>query len=285
MGFFKNLVATDPETDRIRTYLADAPPGPRQEWLMWSAVQRIAQLPVASASSGGTAVTVADLAPASQIVRDVMEQDRELSAQMVRKAVVSLQHVFGGGMAGDFPESFDAGFATMGLDSPDRGGGVVFRGRAGDGIAEDQSAASKSLADFVIMFMQISVSPADERSQQPGWSTYVDLHTRPPGVDFEALAYDLVARVAVLIGRLRNSGQLLDNVSVFFAPVWRRVPALTEAGWYPAPNRTAKLVNGVAPLQRYWDGAAWTDRVRVRSNGDWRTGSFPLHDPPDPTVE
>jgi hypothetical protein len=248
---------------------------------MWATVCQIAELPVAAASRTGAAVTVTDLAPAVELVRRIMRQDRDLSAKLLRKAVVNLEAIFGGGMAGrDFGSNFEAGMAVMGLESPDGAGGVVFKGDAGAALGELDAQAARALADMVIVLMTLLVAAPEERPRQTGWSYYVDLHTGVPNRDVETDAYDFVSWIAILLGRLSNGGLLKGDVP-FLASPWGYVPVLTQEGWYPVPNKTAKLVDGIAPLQRYWDGSQWTDRVRIRNSGHWQEGSLPIHAPPD----
>jgi hypothetical protein len=276
MGFLRGRKEADPDEERIRAYVVAGPPGSRKEWIMWSAVQRIAETRVAARELAGTVVSLAELAPASQIVRDVMSQDRDLTGKLVRKSIVNLKFLLSDGMRDAFPRSFEVAFAAMGLESPEGQGGVIFAAGASGGLDDNDAQVAKNLGDLTIMFLQLLLAPAPERPREAGWETYVDLQTGRTGEDGEALSYDLVAWIAVMICRLRNTGQIKSGLP-FFEAHFRHIPRLTEAGWYPAPNRACELVDGIAPIQRYWDGARWTDRTRLRSGRDWHEHSLSLH--------
>ncbi len=278
MGIFKR--STDPEAERVLAYLDGAPAGSREEWLHWASVLRVGELPVATAERAGAVVTMSDLAPAVELIRHIMRQDRDLSGKLVRKSIVNLKAVLVGGMHGDFPANFESGVATMGLESLAGAGGVTFTEDSGSGLAAAHAQAARALADLVIALMTVHAAGPDEQPRQAGWKYYVELQTGGSDRDAEEDAYTLSAWSSVLINRLRNTDQLRADVPFFSWP-WGYVPELSQAGWYPAPNKTTKLVDGLAPFQRYWDGSRWTDRSRVRAGRDWRTGTDPLHDPPE----
>lgn len=269
---------TDPEETRVREYLAQGPPGPRTEWLMWRCVHRMGELPIAAAEHFGQVVTVADLQPATQAVCEVMQQDRDLSAWIARKAALNLQVLIDGAMPGDFGTSLQRAFSAMGLSSLVGQEGVAFVNGAGDGLPHDEANAAKAMGDLVIMMMTILVTPAPERPQTAGWSFFVELYTNTSG-DAEERAYDLIAWMAVMIARARAAGAFTADVP-FFSPQWARVPRLTEPGWYPNPPKHGEAISGVSQFQRHWDGTRWTDRVRVMTRSGWQVGSDSLHDAP-----
>jgi Protein of unknown function (DUF2510) len=278
MGFLRNLITEDPDDVRVRAYLAEGPPGPRTDWLAANASLRIAGTPIAQRERLGEVVTVPDLAPSSEVVRQVMAQDRDLSAWVARKAVMQLKAVLSGAITGDLAGDFRLGFAAMGLEIPDRGQVGFLDGNSAKSLSDTQAEAAKAMGNLTIEMMKILVTPAQERPRLAGWDFYVDLYTGGSGQDVETMAYDLTAWVSVLVARLLNEGRVPPVP--FLTAEFRHVPRLQEAAWYPNPAKHGEIVNGVATLQRYWDGQRWTDRVRIRDTSGWQTGSFSLHDRP-----
>jgi hypothetical protein len=274
MGFF--TTRADPDEQRIRAYLAEGHDGPRTDWLASAAVLRIAETPIAAPSRSGTVVALPDLQPATRLVRELMAQDRELSAWITRKMVVQLNSVLQYAMTGDFATDFATAFAEMGLVSEP---GAVRFARPHD-LPREQADGAKAMADIVICLMTILVTPAAERPRQAGWDVFVNLYTQRTE-ESESLAYDLIAWMAVMSARLRNTDRFTRPVP-YFGAEWRHVPRLTAAGWYPNPGKHGQLVDGVPAFQRRWDGRGWTQQVRMRTGRQWQTADITLfHAPTD----
>jgi hypothetical protein len=277
VGFFRTVGSADPDEERIRAYVADGRVGfPREDLLFSAAVLRVAETPVAAANRVGTPLTGTDLVATSEVIRTLMVQDRDLSAKIVRKAARMVSAVVSG-MPGDFGRNFGAAFATMGIDVGDGAGIAKLTAGSADRLADSEREPAQALAELVTVLVVMLAQPSEQQRAHPGWSFYSDLYSGASGEDVEGLAYDLIAWIAVMVARLLNKGQIAPTP--VFSSDRKRVPRLTEPGWYPAPNKKTELVDGVAPVQRYWDGSSWTDRIRIRDGRDWQIASVPLHDP------
>jgi len=98
-------------------------------------------------------------------------------------------------------------------------------------------------------------------------------------MDAEVVAYDVIAWTAIALGRLANQNLIRPGFPMM-TPKFRDVPTMDKPGWYPNPTKLGGIVNGDAVLQRFWDGIAWTDQVRMREGRRWATGHDSLHDEP-----
>jgi hypothetical protein len=275
VGFFSSLKESNPDDGRIRAYLDGAPPGSRLDWLAWGGFLRVADTPIAAADAFGRPVTVADVRPAAELVRGVMRQDRDLTGPLVRKALVNLKSVVAGMMSGAGEADTARAFEAMGVDLREEGFSDFLPGVA-EGFCEEDAAGARALADVVGSLLLLVLTDPRERPALGVWTLYSEFFAAEPGGERETLAYDLVAWIDVLIARLFNTGSATRPP--FLTDQFRHVPELTEPGWYPTPNKNANVVDGVATLQRYWDGI-WTDDVRVKSGRDWKSGSHSLDDP------
>jgi hypothetical protein len=260
-----------------RDYLASAPPGPRTDVLASSCVIQIRDLPVASRSHFGQSINLPDLEPASQLVRHVMRQDRDLSAWVARKAIVTLKSVMGSrAMSGDIATDFPLGLAAVGLQVGPSGS--VIPRPDGPGPSEQDPVSASGFGAIVIGLLVLLTSAPNERTTSPAWRLYEDLYTGASGDDVEDLAYDVTAWVSVLLARLFNAGHIGEGLDLF-GPNYRQAPPLRQPGWYPNPANFGGIMNGDAVFQRFWEGS-WTDRVRVREGGRWAYDSISLHASP-----
>jgi hypothetical protein len=112
-----------------------------------------------------------------------------------------------------------------------------------------------------------------------GAQFYVNLYTGEDGSDVEGFAYELIAWFAAVLARLGNRG-LVSSEAPQFNTAFGRVPRLTRPGWYPNPPKFGDTSSGDAEVQRYWDGAQWTARARVRRGRDWQEMEHSLHSIP-----
>src|SRR4051794_34766791 len=147
MSPFGKRKAPDPDDERVRAYLSEGQSGPRTDWLAAAAVVRIAATPVAARERYGEAVGVRELAPATELVRELMIQDRDLSAWIARKSVVQLKAVIGGAMSGDFARDFAEAFAAMGVEFPNGQGEARFIGDGGARFSDLERDAAQAFAD------------------------------------------------------------------------------------------------------------------------------------------
>ncbi|MFZ2112254.1 MAG: hypothetical protein WAU77_00830 [Solirubrobacteraceae bacterium] len=275
MGLFNRTVKA-PEDQTSREYLASAPPGPRTTALAASCVLQIAEIPLAGRERFGEVLTVAALEPASELVRNIMIQDRDLSAWIARKSIIQLKYILGSSaMSGDFGRDFDLGWAGVGLLSSSDG--PVIHPDSGATLSDEDLGGAVGFGQVVGGLLLLFSTTPEERRSSSGWSVYEDLYTGASGEDAETLGYDITAWVSVLLARLLNT-ERASNIP-FLGPEYRQAPPLPRPGWYPNPGKTGDITNGDAQFQRFWDGA-WTDRVRIREGREWNEGSLSLHAPP-----
>ena len=272
MPLFGRSREPNPE-DMAPAYLRSAPPMSRADNLAIACAQQVATLDVAGPSQLGTLLTVSSLEPASQVVREAMSQDRDLSAWIARKSGVMLHAAITGGMNGGVSENIDTAFAAAGLQIESE---VTVRepATAGDSVQRDGAAG---LGAACLALLQI-VSATPDRWSSHDRSFYVNLYTAEDGADVEGLAYDLVAWQSVVLGRLGHRRLINPQMPIFNA-AFGRVPRLERAGWYPNPPKFGDTSSGDAQIQRYWDGQ-WTPRVRVRQGSGWNEITHSLHDTP-----
>lgn len=275
MGFFSSRPSLEDQSSR--QYLEVAPPGPRTDLLAASCILRTSELPVASADQFGQVVTVAVLAPVSDLVRRIMFQDRDLSAWIVRKSVSYLQWIAENAMSGPFDSNFDVALSSVGLRAP-AGLGVHVLDESVQ-LTDVHREAAISLADLALSVLRALVfSRPDERGSSD-WRFYSRLYTGQGIDDVEGLGYDIIAWTSIVVARLLTAGRIVGAVPVF-APEYRAVQAMDTPGWYPNPPKYGGVVSGDAVFQRFWDGKDWTDQVRTRNGRGWEIGTLSLHQEP-----
>lgn len=264
---------SDDETSR--RYLASAPPGPRTEVLASACTQQVRELPVAAANQFGKAVTLAGIEPASSLVRKIMHQDRDLSAFIARKIMVHFKVMASSYMAGTLEENIAAFALAMGFSPPaEPRPGLTAQARGTLSPEDAQQANAFSTISFSVLRAVIVGSEAEAE-----YRLYVKLYTGAPDMEAEVVAYDVIAWTAIALGRLLNRNLIRPGFPMM-APHFRYVPAMDRPGWYPNPAKLGGIVNGDAVFQRFWDGIAWTDQVRMRQGRNWATGHNSLHDEP-----
>jgi Protein of unknown function (DUF2510) len=192
--------------------------------------------------------------------------------------MVNFDLIVRGGMEANEGENLAAAYAAVGLGPS---GNIPATLEQRLKLSEEESAESSGLAACA---MSVLGAIRAKKTDPAGWRSsdhflYEDLYTRASGAQVERLAYEIIAWASVIIARLMNA-DLLSRLLPTLGPDYEAVPRLTRAAWYPNPSRTGAIVNGIAEVQRYWDGQAWTERVRFRSLSGWRTGSMSLHAPP-----
>lgn len=87
------------------------------------------------------------------------------------------------------------------------------------------------------------------------------------------------AASSLALARLWNSSRLAPDIPTFRAE-YRDIPRLNGAGWYPHPSKARRLPNGNAEVRCHWDGARWTDRCQIWSEGRWTDVVWSPHAPP-----
>ncbi|MDQ8043128.1 MAG: hypothetical protein AAGC46_00850 [Solirubrobacteraceae bacterium] len=276
MGLFGKTPAPAPEDLTSRQYVAVAPPGPRTTNLASAAYLAVRSLPIASAERFGALLTIAEVSAATETVRALMIQDRDLSGWVARKALVQLHAILGGAMSNDYGQNLERAYSAAGFVAPP--GGVPVRpSEPAPHLDDTQLAGSIGLGTLVQALLS-AVVVKDVDANPGGMAQLSDLYTGASGEDVETTAYDVIAWVSIVLSRLDHGGEFSTPVP-FFDEQFRAIPRLARAGWYPNPANAGGIENGDARFQRFWDGA-WTDRVRLREGKGWSTGSVSLHQMP-----
>jgi hypothetical protein len=176
-------------------------------------------------------------------------------------------------MSGTLEENIDTFASAMGFPSPANPNLVA---QARDKLSPEEANQANALAAISFSVLRAFILGREAASD---YRMYVKLYTGAPDMDVEAVAYDIIAWTAIALGRLMNQNLILMGLPTM-APSFRNVPPMDKPGWYPNPAKLGGIVNGDAVLQRFWDGNAWTDQVRMRKSKRWATGSDSLHDEP-----
>lgn len=262
---------SDEETSR--RYLASAPPGPRTEVLTSACTQHIRELPVAAAGQFGKAVTAAGIEPASGLVRKIMHQDRDLNAFIARKIMQHFKVIALNFMSGTLEENIATFESSMGFTTSAEPELVA---QARDTLSPEEVKQVNALAVISFSVLRAFILGREAEAQ---YRFYAKLYTGAPDMDVESVAYDIIAWTAIAVGRLMNRNLIRPGFPMM-TPDFRNVPAMDKPGWYPNPTKLGGIVNGDAVFQRFWDGTAWTDQVRMREGRRWVTGSNSLHGEP-----
>lgn len=274
MGFFTK--SRPPEELTCREYLAVALPGPRTEALAISCIQQLADAPIAAPECYGDVLTPERLADGSAVVRDTMRQDRDLSAWVARKTMMTVNQLVRGDDASlELREGGESEVLVLALAAAGISDGVsprITREPGVTGPSPDSQQAALNLAATALAVLRASLGTASP----PEKALYEDLYTGHSGEDVEHKGYEISAWGAVLAGRLVNRGVPVMR----FAERYRSVPRMERPGWYPNPAKTGEIIGGEAQFQRFWDGSAWTDRVRILKGREWSEHTLSLHGPP-----
>lgn len=283
MGFFKRS-PPPPEELTSRRYLELAPPGPRTEALASSCVLRMLRTPSSAADRYGELITIDELQSGTSLVRDIMVQDRDLSAWVARKSLVQLNAFLRGQGAGEdmskggWNKNTLLALTAVGIEPTgiDRSGEAALRiSTPGNPSSEKDQAAALHMASAALAVLFAALGNPSAREKR----FYVELYTGEGGKDVETKGYQITAWTSILEGRLINA----DVLSIRFQHDYSEIPAMWCAGWYPNPYNTGAIINGDAQVQRFWDGSAWTDRQRILRGGSWTEVVASLHD--DPTID
>lgn len=273
MGLFSSKNSED---EICKKYLATAPIGSRIDVLAAACAHQVRDLPVSTASSFGLPLTIEALLPASECVRGLLVQDRDLSGTTARKAMQHLHVVMSGFMQGSsYGENMDTALAAIGLLSEPQ---IHVSPEHRENLSSADADVAVAIANTALSVLRSLVLGAGEASPSE-YQFYVALHTREGARDMEALAYDIIAWESVVLSRLLNTGRVANGLPTM-ASQYSRIPAMTEAGWYPNPNRAGDIVGGVASIQRLWNGFEWTEQVRIRQGKSWETTAVSLRSAP-----
>jgi hypothetical protein len=260
-----------------RRYLEVAPPGPRTEGLAASCVLRIATTPVAARDRYGDVITIDELRSAAGVVGETMAQDRDLSAWIARKVAVQLNFALTGDRTD--PDMSKAGLTSnailalqaVGIRPAGSGAELEFCEAVDLPVADRDRALDLDLAKRSLAVLIAAVGEPSRRQRR----LFEDLYAGARGSQAERDGYEITAWTSILIGRLISC-----DIVPAFDRRYRDIPAMSEAGWYPNPGTTGQIVGGDPQFQRFWDGAHWTDRARVRQSGRWIEQAVPLHAAP-----
>ena len=243
-----------------RTYLGRANGRLRKSAITLACVNQVMTLPVAAAESFGQPLAHwLGLQPASDVVHDLLRQDRSLAAWVARDCLVTLDALLHG-MDPSQDDALETALGAAGL----RSGPVI-------DPFEAEHVPPKATEDVLRLANRVlSIFFAFERADGSGRAHrgFYERMFAARSMSAALMAHDIAAWTAVVIGRLVHTGYL-DEMP-WMAPEFHRVPAMTVPDWYPNPFQMGEIINGEAAWQRYWDGTDWTDRIRRRGADGWR---------------
>jgi hypothetical protein len=268
-------------SETSRTYLTLAPPGIRTELLVSSCVLGIRKIDICQPPNLGQILTPSRLAPASEVVRSKLYQDRELVGWVAQKAAAQLISVLQRFMTGDFDANLAEALASVGLD-PESEHATGQPQRHEDSDAKSAACLGATFLSLMktVCYNETALSRASPRHfVDPNW-LYMDPYTGSIGSDASKLNFRLIAWQAVLVGRLLNTSRIASNCP-YFLPEHRATPRMSAAGWYPNPGQERCIVHGDAEFQTYWNGEQWTDQARIRRGMDWQRLTVQLYRSPD----
>jgi Protein of unknown function (DUF2510) len=278
MGFLKDMMSGSGGAASLsRSYLQAVPTAPngkpigRKTGLYNDCFDDIAALPVAAAERFGRPVTdIFELGPATDVVRSVMEDDKAMHAWVAREGLVMLD-VLLENMPGRWDENLEVAMASVGLVA-----GPVLRD---DLVAEMPSEVQEravGLASATLQMFWVVARPQADRAIDRRY--YEHAFSSSDGRTRETV-YDITAWTAVVMARLIHSRRA--PALPIFGLGNGGMPVMTEAGWYPNPYNFGEVAGGDATFQRFWDGADWTDRIRLKSGGRWNEQRHSLRTPPE----
>jgi hypothetical protein len=248
-----------------RDYLRRANGYLRKSVMAFACLNKVMTLPVADAACFGRPIANSiGLRPASDVVRDILWQDRSMAAWVARDCVVAMDALLGT-MTGSLADALETAMAAAGL-------------RPGPAVSPDEDLPDATGAEVLLLARRvISMFFAFERldGRRGIDRTFYErlFATRSHGA-----AYEIAAWTGAVIGRLRGAGHLPELP--WMAAEFRTVPAMTTEGWYPNPFLMGEILAGEASWQRYWDGTDWTDRVRLRHLTGWREQTNSMYEAP-----
>ncbi len=226
-------LASRPVPSTGRDYLRRANGHLRKSVLALACLNRVMSLPVADITQFGRPIANSlGLRPASNAVRDILCQDRALAAWIARDCLVALDALLGTAWATAMAA---AGIRPGRTDLPEPARVLAYR----------------AIALFV------GIKGGDRTFYQRLFAT------RNP-----CAADEITAWTGAVIGRLHSAGQLPDLP--WMSAQFHTVPPMLTPGWYPNPYLMGEIRAGEATWQRHWNGADWTDRIRMRGMTGWQ---------------
>jgi hypothetical protein len=268
MGLFRSK-QPEPADTTARDYLATAPPGARTEVLASACVLGATELRIAAPEQFGCLVTYQKLTEVDDLVQRLLYQDDDFAAAVARKIALDTFTFADSSRTKSVEKWIDKWLGANGVKQGDKTPIEVVGGQ------DDPDSAGQNLAGLFWMTFN-AVVLGRTNAPEVYWRFYSSLYTDP---ERHGLSYSIIAWGAVALARLINTGELSRSVPVL-GDEYRTIPRLTGSGWYPLPNKAQKLPNGDAPVKCYWDGARWTDRCRVWTNGRFQDATHSPHDPP-----
>lgn len=243
-----------------REYLNRANGYLRKSLLVFAAINQIIKLPIASKKYFGRPLAdTFGLQSASDVVREVLVQDASMAAWTARDSLVTLDALLDT-MDVPWNDALDIAMDAAGLLpgpqlNPERLADIPLR------VHDDMRGLANCVAAVFFSFERPG-------GVQIGDRAYYEHLFQSPTRATQLVAHEITAWSGVVIGRLLDAGHVEEVL--WMSKEFETVPAMKVAGWYPNPWRMGEIVRGDAGFQRQWNGADWTDQIRLRDGRGWR---------------
>lgn len=214
-----------------------------------------------------------EFAALETVVRHVMRQDMRLAADCAREVAKLIgwklrKDTIWLDISGDEPDILPVHrrVAVL-LDA--NGAGIddngAFSSRGSGDACVEQGADSLDLLRAVLLGRQLAGGDS--------WSVLERLYVG--GQSAQQRAIDCTTWLAVAYARLRAERIMVYEMS----EVYRTVPVMVSAGWYPQPF---KFLKSDATQMLYWDATDWTSNGCYWKNGAWVEAQLAFDNvPPD----
>lgn len=251
-------------------YVRTAPPGERKDVLSAVCMNRIAQLPVATAEEFGEPITdIYGLEPAAEVVREVLRQDRSMYAWVARTCVIFLDTALEMG-AGGWSDSLENAMKSVGFER-----GNQLRPDLVDGLPGHVRQRVFGLhATAMGVFWAVAQPHIEQDRDKTIYRRIFESTDRRT----ELTAHDVAAWACVIVARLCHRG--MTTRPLFYSDGYSSVPLMREPGWYPNPYNRGELVGGEPAVQRFWDGTDWSDHIRFWNGRVWVEGQHSMREMP-----
>jgi hypothetical protein len=245
MGLFSKSRVADPPGERSfsRQWIARTNDQPRKTELALAVLNQMRADPLCSPDAFGSQVGPDDLGGPLALFGELLGRERSLTAAVTRDLALVYQSCGGLGIYRD------RALSSVGLSNG----------------STSAAPAAASLADTAMAIAEHFEEPGPTvRSQKP----YEWMFLAQAEPDGHRQVAQIACWLAIVLNRLYVTGTFEGQLPLF-SPMFATPESMDEPGWYPNPLNAGDTSNGEAEIERYWDVADWTSRVRVRRGRRW----------------